>query len=102
MTVKERILQLLEKRGWTKYKLAKEAGMYPTTVYDWYNEKNFTPDRESIDSVCLAFEITRAEFYCGLDENQLTADQTALLELFEKVPENKRKIVTDLMQSLAE
>ncbi len=55
-----------------------------------------------IDSVCLAFEITRAEFYCGLDENQLTADQTALLELFERVPENKRKIVTDLMQSLAE
>ena len=38
MPVHDRILELLAKAGWTKYKLAKKAGLYPTTVYDWFNE----------------------------------------------------------------
>ena len=52
MTVQDRIAELLKKYGWTKYKLAKEAGFYPTTVYDWFNEKHYTPDRDSIESIC--------------------------------------------------
>lgn len=32
MTVQERIIDLISVRGWTKYRLAKEIGVYPTTV----------------------------------------------------------------------
>ncbi len=30
----------MEKRGWSKYRLAKETGIYITTVNDWFNENN--------------------------------------------------------------
>lgn len=40
MDVKQRILELMEKRGWSKYRLAKETGIYITTVNDWFNENN--------------------------------------------------------------
>ena len=86
MTVQDRIEELLKKNKWTKYKLAKEAGFYPTTVYDWFNEKHFTPDRASIESVCLAFKISQAEFYSRVDESELSSEQTSLLELFAKIP----------------
>ncbi len=102
MTVQERIKELLEKRQWSKYKLAKEAGFYPTTVYDWFNDKHFTPDRKSIELICAALDISLTEFYSGVDEGELDGEQILLLELFAKVPESKRKVVFDLLRSLSE
>lgn len=102
MTVQERIEELLKKNKWTKYKLAKEAGFYPTTVYDWFNEKHYTPDRASIESICLAFGISQAEFYSRVDESELTPEQTALLELFEKIPDDKKSLIFDILKSMAQ
>lgn len=102
MTVQQRIEELLKQRGWSKYKLAKEAGFYPATVYDWFNDKGYTPDRNSIESICLAVGITQAEFYSGVDEGNLDTEQTALLELFAKIPKDKRKIAFELLKTLAD
>lgn len=102
MTVNERILELLEKKGWTKYKLAQETGLYQTTVYDWFNDKGYTPDRKSIELVCAAMNISITEFYSGIDENELNGEQTLLLELFDKVPASKRQLVFDLLRTLAD
>lgn len=101
MTVQDRILELLAKAGWAKYKLAKKTGLYPTTVYDWFNEKYLTPSRESVESVCEAMGVTLAEFYSGIDESALDREQLLLLELFARVPESKHKVVFDLLRSLA-
>ena len=102
MNVHERILSLLNERGWSLYKLAKEAGLYETTVYDWFNEKNFTPDRNSIELICAALDISLTEFYSGIDEGKLDGEQMLLLELFAKVPKKKRNIVFDLLRNLSE
>ena len=100
MTVHERIEELLKKKQWSKYKLAIEAGFYPTTVYDWFNEKHYTPDRKSIESICLAFGISQAEFYSRVDESELNSEQTALLELFAKIPESKKSLIFDILKSM--
>lgn len=102
MTVQERIEELLQKKKWSKYKLAKEAGFYPTTVYDWFNDKHFTPDRKSIELVCAALNISLTEFYSGVDESELDGEQMLLLELFEKVPKGKRQVVFDLLRNLSD
>lgn len=102
MTVHDRIAELLTKKNWTKYKLAKMAGFYPTTVYDWFNEKHYTPDRNSIELVCAAFDISLSEFYSGIDEDELDEEQILLLELFSKVPADKKKIVFDLLRTLSD
>lgn len=102
MTVQKRILELLEKKGWSKYKLAQETGLYKTTVYDWFNDKGYTPDRKSIELVCAALNISIIEFYSGIDEGELNGDQMLLLQLFEQVPEGKRQIVFDLLRTLAD
>ena len=52
--------------------------------------------------ICLAFGITQAEFYSRVDESNLEADQTALLELYAKIPENKKKLIFDLLNTLSE
>ncbi len=102
MTIQERIEELLIKRKWSKNKLAREAGLYSTTVYDWFNEKHFTPDRKSIELVCAALDISLTEFYSGIDDGELDGEQMLLLELFENVPKGKRKVVFELLRSLSD
>lgn len=102
MTIQERIEELLIKRKWSKNKLAREAGLYSTTVYDWFNEKHFTPDRKSIELVCAALDVSLTEFYSGIDDGELDGEQMLLLELFEKVPKGKRKVVFELLRSLSD
>ena len=102
MDIHERITELLEKRGWSLYKLAKESGIYETTVYDWFNEKHFTPSAQSIEYICAALNISQAEFYSGIDETNLSDEQLRLLELFAKVPAKKHKVVFDLLKALSD
>lgn len=102
MTVQERIAELMAKKGWSKYKLAQETGLYQTTVYDWFNDKHYTPDRNSIELICSAMDISLAEFYSGIDESELNGEQIYLLQLFEKVPESKKQLIFDLLRSLSE
>ena len=102
MTVQDRILELMEKKGWTKYKLAQETGLYQTTVYDWFNDKGYSPDRKSIELICAAMDISIIEFYSGIDAGELNGEQTLLLQLFERVPESKRQLVFDLLRTLAD
>ena len=102
MDIQERILQLLKKREWSLYKLAKEAGIHETTVYDWFNDNHYTPSRKSLEYICAALDITLAEFYSGVEENTLSEEQTLLLELFYKVQSCKKQIVFDLLRTLSE
>lgn len=64
--IQKRILELLSERGWSIYKLAQETGIHQTTIYDWFNEKKFTPSRKSLEAVCAALGISLAEFSAAL------------------------------------
>ena len=101
MDIQERILELLRKRDWTLYKLAKESGIHETTVYDWFNDNRFTPSRKSLECVCAALDISQAEFYSGVDEGNLGQDQTILLELFSQIPASRKELVFDFLRVLA-
>lgn len=60
--VQERILDLLEQRGWSKYKLAKEAGVPGSTIYNIFKRKTM-PRLETIDAVCNTFGISVGDFF---------------------------------------
>ena len=40
MDVQKRIKDLMELRGWTDYRLAKEAGLFHSTVKNMFNRSN--------------------------------------------------------------
>ena len=102
MDGKQRILELMKKRGWSKYKLSRETGIYITTINDWFNENQYTPSRSSIESICGAMGITLAEFYAGIEEDSLTREQLLVLEKFENIPKDRRKLVFEFMEILAQ
>lgn len=99
MDVKERITQLRKQREWSLSKLAKEAGISENAVYNWYNEKNYTPSRNAIEDICAAFGITLSEFYTDIEVDKLTDKELKLLETFREVPETKKDTVIALVEA---
>ena len=102
MNIKEKIDKLRKERGWSLFRLAKEAGLYPTTVYNWFNEINATPSREKIDDLCSAFGISVSSFYADVEAGDLTAEEIELLEAFRKIPDKKNAIALSTLKAMSE
>lgn len=102
MEVKDKIDMLRKQRGWSRNKLAREAGLTASAVYNWYNDKNFTPSRDAIEDICVAFGISQAEFFCDVDVDNLDEREIKLLELFRRVPEKKKDKVLAVIETLAD
>lgn len=102
MDIHGRIKELINLKDISLYKLSDITGIHKTTVYNWYNDNHYTPDRKSIELICAALDISLTEFYSGIDENELDGEQMHLLELFAKVPKSKRKVVFELLQNLSD
>ena len=58
MDVKQRILELMEKRGWSKYRLSKETGIYITTI-NGIEEHNLSEDQLRLLSMYEAVPANR-------------------------------------------
>ena len=102
MNVKEKITALRKEREWSKRRLAKEAGLTPSTIYNWYNERNNEPSKEAIEDICAAFNISMAEFFSDLEIDRLTEKETKLLEIFQKLPDKKKDALITVAKVLGE
>lgn len=75
MDAQKRIRQLMEERGWTDYRLAKEANLSHSTVTNMFNRNN-APTPPTLEAVCKAFGITLAQFFAeGHNPSELTEEQ---------------------------
>ena len=64
MDTQKRIRELMAERGWTDYRLAKEANLSHSTVTNMFNRNN-APTLPTLEAVCQAFGITLAQFFAS-------------------------------------
>lgn len=102
MKVKEKIDKLRKQRGWSKSRLARELGISATSVYNWYNERNCSPSRETLEDICLVFGVSIAEFYTNVETDNLSEKEISLLELFRKIPDTKKDNALAMLKMLIE
>lgn len=89
-----RISELLDERGWSKYQLAKEAGLSQSTISSMMKRGN-NPTVSTIERCCAAFGISVAEFFSddlrmtdfSLEERKIISDWRNLS------PEMKKAVV---------
>lgn len=97
MSIQERIKQLMRTRGWTEYRLAKEANLPQSTISHLFKRNN-APTYPTIEAICCAFGVTVAQFFADEGESVvLTADQMELLILWGALAEDQRQIVKNIM-----
>ncbi|MGN0204305.1 MAG: helix-turn-helix domain-containing protein [Coprococcus sp.] len=100
MDITERIRQLNSMRGWTIYKLAKEARVSPSTLTNMIRRGN-SPSLSTLERLCNAYGITFVQFfYDNEDMVQLTDDQREHLEKWNRLTERQKKAVDLFIQGL--
>lgn len=95
MDAQKRIKQLMEERGWTDYRLAKEANLSHSTVTNMFNRNN-APTLPTLEAVCKAFGITLAQFFSEGDEDSLTEEQRTLFSKWSTLTEEQNIICSAL------
>jgi len=102
MDILGRITQLREARGWSVYRLAKEAGISQSTITNLYKREN-SPTVSTLEAICHAFGLSLGQFFGELDENQqLTPDQRELLNNWARLPNRHREKVMGYILGLLE
>ena len=90
MDTHERLRQLLNERGWTEYRLAKNCGLSESTIANIYR-RNTVPSLATLEAICKGFGITMAQFFA---EGEMVEINPELKELFENwvnlTPEQKK------------
>lgn len=100
MDAQKRIKQLMEERGWTDYRLAKEAKLSHSTVTNMFNRNN-GPTLPTLESVCEAFGITLAQLFSDADEPfKLTDEQQVLFARWSSLTDKQKQLLLDLMSTM--
>ncbi len=100
MDAQKRIKQLMEERGWTDYRLAKESELSHSTVTNMFNRNN-APTLPTLEAVCNAFGITLAQFFSeGDNPAALTEEQQKLFSRWSSLSAEQKKLLLDLMSTM--
>lgn len=92
----------MNKRGWTIYRVAKEANIPWSTVRNMF-KRNTEPSIATLECICQGMGMTLSEFFNeGGASNGLSPQQQALLDDFALLSESDKRIVCDLTKSLSQ
>lgn len=72
------------------YRLSKEAGIPQSTLTNLYKRGN-APTISTLEAICRAFGISLSQFFSEDNSFRLTEDQEGLLDLWLRLPANKKQ-----------
>lgn len=94
MDVLERLRVLLDERGWTEYRLAKECGLSESTIANIFR-RNSVPSITTLESICGGFGITLSQFFADSNMVELTPQAKELFDNWVTLtPEQKNAVLT--------
>ena len=97
MDVTKKLMLILEDRGWSEYRLAKESNLPYSTVLNIF-QRNNQPSISTLEAMCNGLGITLAQFFTE-DESlvMLTEEQKEILEKYEVLSKGQKEMIVDLL-----
>lgn len=93
-----RINELLKQKGWTGYELSKKTGISTNTIYDW-NRIGAIPSLTNVIKICEAMDITLGQFFCGIENYQLTEDENKILKEWFTLSELEKSAIENMIET---
>jgi len=98
MDVNERIRALMEERGWTPYRLAKESGLSDGTVGNIFR-RNTVPSMATLQAICRGLKISLAQFFAEGDIVELTPELKELFNDWVNLTAEQKDAVRHMMKT---
>lgn len=103
---KEIIQNLMDSKGWTKYRLAKEAGLGQSTVHEIMSGKKKSPNAKTLQKLATALGVTVDTFFNDdSNPNESKAnkerDYSLTIKEQENIDKEAQKILDDMTLSFS-
>ena len=98
MDVLKKLQSLLDARGWTMYRLAKESGLSEKTIANIYR-RNTLPSLPTLEAICGAFGITMAQFFAETESVELNPELKQVFEYWVTLTPEQKNAVLVMMRA---
>lgn len=99
MDTNERIKRLLAERGWTSYRLAKEAGISDATINNLFR-RNTVPTIPTLEAICRGFGITLSQFFAEGDMVEMTPELKELFSDWVNLTLDQKQAVHQMLKAM--
>lgn len=100
MDVHERLMELLNQRGWSEYRLARECGLSDSTIHNIY-KRNTSPSIPTLETICRGFGITLSQFFAEGDMVEMTPELKELFEGWRPLTPQQKEAVLAVVQAFS-
>mgnify|MGYP000794267659 CR=1 FL=1 len=99
MDTHERLRQLLNERGWTEYRLAKNCGLSESTIANIYR-RNTVPSLATLEAICNGFGITMAQFFAEGEMVEISPELKELFENWVNLTQEQKKAANQMLKAM--
>lgn len=102
MDIREKIIKLREEKGWTQYRLYKEAKIGQSTLSQIESGKRY-PHTTTLQKIAAALDVSMAEFDFQNEvysKEQLTKEERSFLEKYKQLSSNEKAVINNIMKLL--
>ncbi len=97
MEILEKLDRLLEDRGWSEYRLAKECGLSESTIANIYR-RNSVPSVATLQAICRGFGISMSQFFAENEMVELTDQTRELFRLWATLTREQKNCILEVIR----
>ena len=101
MDVLARIQQLMDQRGWTIYRLAKESHVNEVTIGNNYR-RGTQPSISTLEALCKGFGISLSQFFAQDEMVELTPELREMFTLWSGLSDEQKNAVASVMRAFCD
>ena len=100
MDILNRIRQLKDERGWSNYRLAKEAGISENVLNNLFRLNN-QPTIPTLEALCKGFGLSLSQFFAeGNEAVVLNGEQREMLDIWNTLNKEQKAALLELLKKM--
>ncbi len=99
MDVHAKLQRMLDDRGWTVYRLAKESHLSEVTVRNLF-KRNTSPSLPTLEAICHGFGITMSQFFAEGEMVELSPELKELFEQWAHLTPGQKQLLLSMARNL--
>lgn len=99
MNIQERLREVLQNKGWTRYRLSKECGLSESTLTNIFKRGN-TPTIGTLEIICKSMNITLSQFFSENEMIELSPELKKFHKEWEFLTPEQREATLQMMKAM--